>query len=57
MAVYVKNNKAVIKDTRSKKAKKADNAARRTTWAIKPITKIKPSAKVYSRKNQSKPDW
>lgn len=34
----------------SKKQKAEYNKSKRTTWNFKPITRIKPSAKVYNRK-------
>lgn len=49
MIARIKNNKAVLKDTRTKKAKRADAAKQRNTWTIKPITRIKPNAKIYNR--------
>ena len=37
----------------SKKEQKKLNAEKRKTWGdIKPITKVKPSAKLYNRKNK-----
>lgn len=50
MTVHIKNEKAVLKDTRTKKAIHAENSARRSMWAIRPTTRVKPSAKVYNRK-------
>lgn len=55
MPVYIKNNKAVTKDTRQKKAKRAENMANRIVWTIKPITHVKESAKLYNRKKLKKP--
>lgn len=49
MPVYIKNNKAVTKDTRTKKAIKADNAKQRVMWDINPATRIKESDKGYDR--------
>lgn len=34
----------------SKKAQKEMNAQKRTTWAFSPVSRVKPSKKVYSRK-------
>ena len=34
----------------SKKAKAAYNKERRTTWEFSPVTRVKPSKKVYNRK-------
>lgn len=37
----------------SKKKKQEINAEKRKTWeSIKPIVKVKPSAKIYNRKNK-----
>lgn len=36
----------------SKKAKKEMNASRRTTWGFSPISRVKPSKKIYSRKQK-----
>ena len=37
----------------SKKKQKELNAAKRSTWGlVKPITKVKPSAKLYNRKKK-----
>lgn len=36
----------------SKKARKELNAQKRVTWDFSPISRIKPSAKIYNRKRQ-----
>lgn len=42
-------------EKRSKKAKKAADAKRRGSWgALSPVTRLKPSKKLYTRK---KTDW
>lgn len=42
--------KFVSKEKKSKKMIAAENKQRRTTWDFCPITRVKPSAKVYNRK-------
>lgn len=45
--------KFVAYEKLSKKKQKELNKAKRGTWGVmSPITKVKPSAKVYSRKKQ-----
>jgi len=34
----------------SKKQKKIINSQKRTTWNFSPVTRLKPSKKIYSRK-------
>lgn len=36
----------------SKKQKKEMNNAKRVTWDFKPVTRVKPSAKIYNRKKE-----
>ena len=36
----------------SKKAKKEMNAQKRVSWGFSPVSRVKQSKKVYSRKNQ-----
>lgn len=40
----------ISKDKMSKKTKRELNSAKRMVWDFKPVTRIKPSAKVYNRK-------
>lgn len=37
----------------SKKAQKEMNAQKRVSWGFSPVSRVKPSAKAYSRKRQS----
>ena len=37
----------------SKKAKREYDRSRRTTWAFSPVSRVKPSKKVYSRKGRA----
>lgn len=56
MAVYIKNGKAVIKDTRSKKRRREEAAKKRKTWAISPVTRTVRNAKAYDRKRLGRAD-
>ena len=38
----------------SKKKQKELNSKQRNTWNFKPVTRVVPSGKIYSRKNKSK---
>lgn len=46
----------VSKDKLSKKARKWLNAQKRVTWDFSPVSRIKPSKKVYNRKRLATPD-
>jgi len=35
---------------KSKKAKRADDLAKRVTWGFSPVTRVRPSKKVYNRR-------
>lgn len=39
-------------DKLSKKAQKKQNAQKRVTWGFSPVSRVKPSKKVYSRKRK-----
>lgn len=40
----------ISKSKLSKKARKELNKQKRVTWAFSPVSRVKPSKKVYSRK-------
>jgi len=42
----------VFKSKMSKKAKRELNNQRRVTWDFSPVSRIKPSAKIYDRKRK-----
>lgn len=49
----MKMEKFIAYEKLSKKKQKELNKAKRGTWGVmSPITKVKPSAKVYNRKNK-----
>lgn len=56
MTVYIKNGKAVIKDTRAKKRRREEAAKKRKTWAISPVTRTVRNAKAYNRKRLGRAD-
>ena len=42
---------------KSKRAQREDDAAKRTLWAFSPITRVKPSGKVYNRREAKRVEW
>ena len=45
------NNRRFVPETKmSKRDRSAINKQSRNTWTVNPITRVKPSAKIYSRK-------
>lgn len=43
----------ITKSKMSKKAQKELNSQKRVTWDFSPITRVKPSKKIYSRKRRN----
>lgn len=43
----------ITKSKMSKKAQKKFNSQKRVTWDFSPITRVKPSKKIYSRKRRN----
>ena len=41
----------IQKSKMSKKAQREMNNQKRVSWNFSPVTRVKPSAKIYSRKN------
>lgn len=41
----------IARDKMSKKAKREMDNSKRVVWQFRPTTRVKPSAKIYSRKN------
>lgn len=46
----------ITKSKISKKAQKKLNSQKRVTWNFSPITRVKPSKKIYSRKGKKYAD-
>jgi hypothetical protein len=44
-------------DKKSKKAKRADDLAKRVTWGFSPVTRVKSSKKVYNRQQAKRVDY
>lgn len=45
----------ISKNKMSKKARKELNKEQRVTWGFSPVSRVKPSAKVYNRKRLRNP--